>query len=470
MSTHHPVGTSLHQAARRFDLAKVRELLEAGADPNARDGSGARPLHYAVSVSHAAMIDALVEGGAEVDVPEEQGHTPLAHAVALGKIEAIQALLARGADPRFPDLSGETPLDRLSAGLGTGAIGEMWTADAQLHGPDQLAPYLCELIDGEEYTRILFVLNPSLLPGHFSSVGGRGALPLDRWTELARELSAYCAERGAWSALHALRVSGLPVTFPAAVEGRSWARSEVQSAPPGDEPVALVYSALVGGGAVPFLLDLAAGACAPALDAAVFALASGRFEGNPEHEAFERSALRALLAAGAGLNARAGEAAARLHVGLRLPRGGNGLPLWDDERGLSKSYLPWSGFVGDLSRRPENTPLLRAADQRSPLLPFLIAEGADREATDDSGRNALHRASTAGHVTRAVETVRLLLDAGLPVDQPDHHGWRPLTLATHPEILRLLVERGATPELNAEERRRLGKKASDELTAKLRAG
>ncbi|MEO8195228.1 MAG: hypothetical protein ABI689_00750 [Thermoanaerobaculia bacterium] len=47
----------------------------------------------------------------------------------------------------------------------------------------------------------------------------------------------------------------------------------------------------------------------------------------------------------------------------------------------------------------------------------------------------------------------------LAVDAADHAGWRPLMLATDPAILEALLRAGARPELDAEERRLLGRAA-----------
>ena len=47
------VWTPLHEAARSGDLAAVRELLAAGADPNAREeGDNTYPMHWAAAAGH----------------------------------------------------------------------------------------------------------------------------------------------------------------------------------------------------------------------------------------------------------------------------------------------------------------------------------------------------------------------------------------------------------------------------------
>jgi ankyrin repeat protein len=462
-------STPMHFAASR-DVDIMRRLLDAGGDPNLKDSSGA-PLHYAASVSHARMIDALVDGGADVDATDENGYTPLVHAISSNQTSAISALLAHGADPRFADLTGETPMERLKPGWhGRGVMAEMWMADAQHHGPDRLAPYLRTLVDDDQTLDIQLTLNPTTLPGHHSSVAHRGPLPLGEWVELARDLSDYCVVRGKWDALRALKTCGLPVYFPGSNDDGMQTQAEVMDVRPGDEPAALVYAAQIHGGAVPFLLKVAGSACACAVDAALFGLGGIQFRSSPEIDAFQQRALRALRAAGANLNARAGDAAIALHSGLGLPKGQDGQLLWDDERQLAERYASISPLMEELIRRPHDTPLMRAASEHTFfLVSLLIAEGADVSAPGPDGRNALHRASAAGGVVGAVETVRCLLDAGFAVDQADAAGWRALTIAANPEILRLLVERGASTELDATDQTLLGQTASEKLRARLGA-
>src|SRR5947209_19960021 len=58
----------------------VRMLIEAGADPNARDPDQPRsetPLHWAASSDDVDVASALIDGGADVEVPDGSIGTPL---------------------------------------------------------------------------------------------------------------------------------------------------------------------------------------------------------------------------------------------------------------------------------------------------------------------------------------------------------------------------------------------------------
>lgn len=456
--------TPLHVAAR-VDAAHVQLLLDAGADPGARDARGLAPLHFAASVG-GRTIAALLAAGAAVDPADENGHTPLLHALHGAWIESASALLVAGADPRHADHSGECGLDVLSPRLGSGLIDEVWRADAHLHGPDRLGGHLRVLIDEGLEGRILMVLAPRLRTGYFSALAGFD-LPLSSWHELAHELEKHCTERGAWRELVTLHRCGLPVTLPAALGGALQDSYEVCQIPADEAPFSLVGAALAFGRAVPFVLRQAPESAAAA-SAALFALLpTGTWPTNDELEALRGRALRALVEVGAELDAPATAALKDTHRAMGLPRTATGELAWDDERHLAARHPEVVSFLSVLaSDRPELPPLLRAAWLGSPIVPLLLAAGAQRDIVDGTGRGALHLACQRGAgFMRSLEGVQCLFDAGVAVDAVDHDGWRPLMLATDAAILAALLGAGARPELDAEERRLLGRAADRQQSA-----
>ena len=93
--------TPLHLAAKGGHAAVVGQLLEGGADPSAGTATGGvQPLHFAAGAGSSDAVRALLAGGAPVDAREERwAQTPLMFAAAAGRTDAVLALLEAGADP-----------------------------------------------------------------------------------------------------------------------------------------------------------------------------------------------------------------------------------------------------------------------------------------------------------------------------------------------------------------------------------
>ena len=69
--------TPLHREASDGFLRGVKELLESGADVNARDESGRTPLHWPAYRGHLEVVRLLCEHGADVNAADNDGRTPL---------------------------------------------------------------------------------------------------------------------------------------------------------------------------------------------------------------------------------------------------------------------------------------------------------------------------------------------------------------------------------------------------------
>jgi ketosteroid isomerase-like protein len=97
--------------------AKVRALVAAGADVNARfTGSHTEtPLHWAASSDDVEALDALLDAGADIEADGAVigGGTPLADAVAFGQWKAAHRLLERGARTNLWQAAALGLLDRV---------------------------------------------------------------------------------------------------------------------------------------------------------------------------------------------------------------------------------------------------------------------------------------------------------------------------------------------------------------------
>jgi len=103
---------ALLDAAFVCDLIKVRQALEDGADPNARDDDGRTPLFSAVLGGSVGLVGLLLESGADVNARDSQGFTPLHFAAQEVLPEMARLLIAKGADVDARDQDGSSVLWR----------------------------------------------------------------------------------------------------------------------------------------------------------------------------------------------------------------------------------------------------------------------------------------------------------------------------------------------------------------------
>ena len=174
--------TVLHMAAEKFESEIVRELLEKGGDVNAQDDPGQTPLHRAITIMaplHRAItimaphmaaskdqieiVRQLIDKGADVDAKDGNGRTALdiaeeynqknvinvlinardakgrtiLHRAAIsGSVNDVEALIQKGVDIHILDNEGLTPLKWALAKEHVQVAGKLLKADKT--GPSAL--------------------------------------------------------------------------------------------------------------------------------------------------------------------------------------------------------------------------------------------------------------------------------------------------------------------------------------------
>jgi type II secretory pathway predicted ATPase ExeA len=103
-------AVALVQSAEAGNLIEVRDIIDAGVSPNARDTGGMTPLMMAVIHNHDAIVELLLRKGADVNARDASGVTPLMLAASKGRAVSLSRLLARGAHINAQSQRGWTAL------------------------------------------------------------------------------------------------------------------------------------------------------------------------------------------------------------------------------------------------------------------------------------------------------------------------------------------------------------------------
>jgi len=135
--------TRLLDAAKSPNRAQVDTLLAEQVDPNVPQADGATALHWAAYWNDEAMANSLISGGAIVNVVNDFGVTPLWLACLNGNSTMVKNLLDAGAEPNAALPSGETLL-MTAARSGSAEAVRLLVAhganlDAQEHSRSQTA-------------------------------------------------------------------------------------------------------------------------------------------------------------------------------------------------------------------------------------------------------------------------------------------------------------------------------------------
>lgn len=101
--------TELMRAARDGDRKYVKELLEQGADVNARESYGWTALTYAAAKGDAEIVKALIAKGADLNTKDSTS-TPLFEAITYNNVSIVRLLIEKGVDINQQNRSGATAM------------------------------------------------------------------------------------------------------------------------------------------------------------------------------------------------------------------------------------------------------------------------------------------------------------------------------------------------------------------------
>ena len=123
----------IHLIAGFGDKSCLSELLQHGADVNAKTTLGANALHIAILRGHYEFVEMLVAAGADVNAPYMYGRLPLDLAAAVRNKRMESLLLRHGADPQKRDSSMDSISDvatRYGHGATAASLGPLTTFDS----------------------------------------------------------------------------------------------------------------------------------------------------------------------------------------------------------------------------------------------------------------------------------------------------------------------------------------------------
>ena len=434
--------------------------IRAGADVNAAQPDGTRPVHWAVYKVDYELIEALIAKKATVDVANEFGSTPLAEAVKLADARMVKVLLSAGAGVDRAAENGQTALMLaiktgelpivemlVEAGANVNAVEAfqrqtplMWAVTASKHAADMTKLLLSKGADVK--ARALYTDWPNQLSseprGQYRPVGGLTAL-------------LYASRNGCSACVQALIGAGADVNVPT---------------PEGVTPLMIsldndhndVAALLLDRGANPHVADWWGRTALWIVIDRKEALSGGRGgrgAAAPAASAAPRGAGQAgshmaiinrLLAADVDVNAEL-----NMH---RPSRGGNSGRFADRQLGTGSTALYRATEAGDVE-------VVRAllAKGANPNIngmgftPFLVAAGVTPGAGGGGAPNAalldlmLQYGADVNTQVTGTRSYSMRVSYNPPPNKEGTSALHGAVQAGRPDLVRYLLEKGALPEL-----------------------
>ncbi len=448
-------GSPLADLIRAGNRKAALDMIRAGANVNEAQPDGTRPIHWAVYKVDYELVDALNANKATVDVVNEFGATPLAEAVKLADARMVTMLLAAGAGVDRADESGQTAL-MLSIKTGELPIVEMLVkAGANVNAVEQFqrqtplmwavtapknAAAMTKLLlsrGADVKARALYMDWPNQLSseprGQYRPVGGLTPL-------------LYAARNGCAECVAALIAAGADVDVPT---------------PEGVTPLMIsldndhneVATLLLDRGANPHVADWWGRTALWIVIDRKGALSGGRGGRGgaapapaPGPAGGHMAIINRLLAADVDVNAEL-----NMH---RPSRGGNSGRFSDRQLGTGSTSLYRATEAGDVE--VVRALLARGANPNingMGFTPFLVAAGVTPGAGGGAAPNTAlldlmiqHGANVNAQVT-GTRSYSMRISYNPPPDKEGTSALHGAVQAGRTELVRYLLEKGATPEL-----------------------
>lgn len=416
-------------AVQNRDIATVRVLLRQHASVNAAQPDGTTALHWAAHWNDAESVSLLLQAGADAKVVNHYGASPLSEAVVSGSEAIVEQLLRAGADPNTRTTAdGETVLMTSARAGNLGAVSMLLSHGADVnakeaykgqtalmwaaaeHHPDIVRVLLQHGADWKVISSYRETKLPKLSAASAVSPMSRGGF----------NAFSFAAREGDIETAKVMLESGVDVNLP-----------DIDNASP------LVISImnkqytfakfLLDRGADPNIADVKG-------RAALYAAIDMRNE--------DWSALP--------LRQQKDPMPSMELIKAILARGGN------PNTKLTHNLPGRSGMdYGDVALDEGTTPFMRAARSGdAETMRVLLQAGADPKLTTKDGNNALLFAAgigyrdkqTKGSEQEALEALKLCLDRGLDLNQPNGKAETALHGAANrgsDVLVKFLVEHGA---------------------------
>lgn len=421
----------LGQAASMGNVRRLKEALAAGGDPNQTTAQGL-PLTAASRSGNADAVRLLLDHGAKINVPDNQGQTALHHAALLGNDKVVQVLLQRGADPnalaKRMDVRGEPPTPLMAAVSQARAdIVQVLLrkADLKRYGQLDAALRLAVQLAGQGPSYPVGVPRKRRAEGEVLNSQSR---ILDLLLKAGADVKADHSRCVAMAAENSqTELVRLLLDRGADVNGRERVSDQV------------FY------GATALIAAIDATAMSQGLrDEMEAGRASGSMSQADVTEEGKRGRATVELLLKRGANVNLGDAfgkTALMHcVEMETPE-------------LIPTLLAHKANVEVVDAEGQTVLMHACAEGQLPVVQTLLKAGAKINAVDKAGRSALMLAIDAGDNAR-VRKAQAEMD-----DHMAHHGQSPRTITReelpnpygHPDIVRLLVQKGARVDVRAKD-------------------